>query len=249
MTDIISKHAKNLKKHLPDFIKKHGVGPYSLSQMQELAAVVHGFPSFHAASRIKLVSTEAKLFQDVPVRSIPDYDASLVKLRSWHSSDDREGAVFEFPSMNEVGVFDIRDRHADWLNSAEEDELPPLMYRKVAAEFWSDYARFPGDMNLYNNALYVEMKAGNLQEATLSYANAIESLDDIIRKAGCTLVSYYNLSNRGYHALNQGYVSVLMEQGLWAQATGVCNKMLKLHKNDNIGFRFLKEEIESKRGA
>lgn len=247
MTDnVISKHAKNLKKHLPDFIKKHGVGPYSLSQMQELAALVHGFPSFHAASRLRLAEVKVP---DVAVRSIPDYDSSLVELRPWHSGDDTEEAVFVFPSMNEVAVFDIRDKHADWFNFAEEEGLDPSEYQKVAAEFWSDYARFPGDMNLYSNALYLEMKAGNLREATLGYANAIESLDAIIQKAGCKRVSYYNLSNRGYHALNEGYVAVLMEQGIWAQATMVCNKMLQLHENDNIGFRFYKEEIESKKGS
>jgi hypothetical protein len=248
MTDIISKHAKNLKKHLPDFIKKHGVGPYSLSQMQELAAVVHGFPSFHAASRLKLVNTEAKLVPDVPVRSIPVYDASLVKLRPWHGSDDKDEAVFVFPSMNEVAVFDIRDKHADWFTFAEEAGLDPSEYQKAAAEFWSDYARFPGDMSLYNNVLYLEMKARNLREAAFGYANVIESLDAIIQKAGCKRVPYSIPSNRGYHVLNEGYVAVLTEQGLWAQATMVCNKMLQLNENDNIGFRFYKKEIESKRG-
>lgn len=246
-TGRLKKRAKNLKHLLPAFIQENGASP-SLAACQELAARLDGFPSFHAAQRADA--------QALPIQSTMPRLGSL-EFRIWDAVDgwraprpwkeDGHGALLLVSRESHMAELEgMLDEHIETHLPGPDyslGQMSPAALRKLVT-----LARKAKDIEpgfLYATALEIGalIELGESEKAAWIGRSSVGRIDlELLPPAFAGTLRYTESSNRGYLQLNHHYVLALIACGRRQEADVVCEKMLALCPDDNLGMRYLLSE-------
>lgn len=248
----LKKQAKNLKKRLPDFVKRHSSGVAPLAEFQELIAQASGYPSWHAA---------AQSLSERPSSGTPVRRDAVIEIRSEHeylyiteftikgeekSPREFDCVLFQPEDHSLLNIVTSSlDRFLEEEGSSEDfgDYGPPVEHSQALANLCKGLIRRNSSfLDGYAHLANAQFWLGEHDETIKVCRPVFDQVSSLLPEGFKGRIPYSRLENRPFHRL--AHSLVLAYYGLKSaagdkQALLLAKQMLKWWPNDNLGFRFL----------
>lgn len=220
MINKIKREARTIKKEL-------GI---QLAEALELASVKNGYKSyFHATTCFKNSENIKQPFDLSQLKPFYYHDENKFVLRI-DDMDSLYNTVEEFDQFLDelrIGVNGFSD-----LNTYELQSLITKCKKLTTAQ--------PAFLDGYSHWVGALLTLDREQDALSLAEPIVDKIFEIIKQVPKGYKpSYYDLDNRPFYRLAHGLVLTYFKTKQKPKGITLAKKMLQLHPNDNIGFRFL----------
>ncbi|MBK7656692.1 MAG: hypothetical protein IPJ18_18320 [Betaproteobacteria bacterium] len=250
--DHLKKQAKNLHKLLPEFVQKHGLGTLKLSDCQELIAQINGYGSWHSAvnqgTRPRFAQVVLTDFYEVYFEKSSSQDVTA-------SGNVRRGSnTFAMLYPRDYDQLELATDELDEILDAPDwpdspDTKPSAQAcRSRVARCEKLIAKYPGLIDGYAHWAIGMSHQGQHRETAECLQPIFDQLITMFSGSSDVRLPYSSLENRPIHRLAHSLVfanyKLATVEGA-AKAKSVATTMLKLWPNDNIGFRYLLDGLDT----
>lgn len=250
------KQAKNLRRLLPAYMAEHPDAG-KLSDVQELIARTHGYPSFHA-----MVMAQERPAEPAPRPQLGSLLVSYHGVSEW-AMFDSEGNPKRPVNVayGELGTSAIAYSDEDILSQVTEEfdeaceseggmtgdmeDYPASALNRLCRLAKKLTKKEPAFIDGYAFQAGAFIIRGQHDEARRLAEPIVEAIFEMIAQCATEqkkkrfFMPYYCLGNRPFHRLAHDLVLAYLGLKETDKALALCKQMLALWPNDNIGFRFI----------